>query len=256
MQNSRIKRRGIYLLPNLITTTSLFFGFFAMVRALNGDFESAALAVFVCAILDALDGSVARMTNTSTRFGAEYDSLSDAVVFGMVPAISVYLWAFSGFEPGQLEHRIGWLVAFFYTASTVLRLARFNVQAGTENKYFFRGMASPCAAVLVMSLIWSCEDFGYTGEQLIWPVAAIVAAVSVAMVSNLSYYSLKGLNLRNRIPFVAVLVIIVGFIVAAVDLPRFLFFVFLTYALSGPFLYFIRHWRKLAPLRRSRGSNR
>ena len=245
-------RRGIYLLPNLVTTASLFFGFFAMVRALNGDFASAALSVFACAILDALDGRVARMTNTATRFGAEYDSLSDAVVFGFVPALTVYLWAFSELDPGQIWHRVGWLAAFFYTASTLLRLARFNAQ-GSGDKYFFRGMPSPVAAVLVMSLIWSWQDLGYAGDRLTWLVLAVVIAASVAMVSNFSYYSLKGLNFRNRVPFIALLAIVVGFVIAAVDLPRFLFFLSLIYALSGPFLYFTRRRRRFphsAPDRR------
>ncbi len=244
MKSRSGKRSGIYLLPNLITTASLFFGFFAMVRALNGDFESAALAVFVCAILDGLDGRVARMTNTVTRFGAEYDSLSDAVVFGFVPALTVYLWAFSAFEPGQVWHRIGWLAAFFYTASTLLRLARFNAQIGSSEKYFFRGMPSPVAAVLVMSLIWSWRDFGYQGGQLTWLVLGVVIMAAAAMVSNFSYYSLKGLHFKNRVPFIALLAVVVGFVVAAVDLPRFIFFLSLVYALSGPFLYLFRRWRK------------
>ncbi len=244
MNHRRRKRRGIYLLPNLITTASLFFGFFAIVRALNGDFESAAFAVFVCAILDALDGRVARGTNTVTRFGAEYDSLSDAVVFGFVPALTVYLWAFSALEPGQLWHRLGWLAAFFYTASTLLRLARFNTQISPDDKYFFRGMPSPVAAVLVMSLIWSWQDFGYAGGQLTWLVLGVVVTASAAMVSNFSYYSLKGLHLKNRVPFIAMLAVVVGFVIAAVDLPRFLFFLSLIYTLSGPLLYVARRWRK------------
>ncbi len=237
------KRRGIYLLPNLITTASLFFGFFAAVRALNGDFESAAFAVFVCAILDGLDGRVARMTNTVTRFGAEYDSLSDAVVFGVVPALTVYLWAFSGLEPEQTWHRIGWLAAFFYTASTLLRLARFNTQSSVE-KYFFRGMPSPVAAVLVTSMVWTWQDLGYEGSRFAWLVLVVVVAASAAMVSNLSYYSLKGLHFKNRVPFIAVFAVAVGFVVAAVDLPRFLFFLSLVYLLSGPFLYFLRRKRR------------
>ncbi len=244
MKSGHHRRRGIYLLPNLITTASLFFGFFAAVRALNGDFESAAFAVFVCAVLDGLDGRVARLTGTVTRFGAEYDSLSDAVVFGFVPALTVYLWAFSAIEPEQIWHRIGWLAAFFYTASTLLRLARFNTQISSSEKYFFRGMPSPVAAVLVMSLIWSWQDFGYAGDQLTWLVLGVVVAVSAAMVSNLSYYSLKGLHFKNRVPFIAVLAVVVGFVIAAVDLPRFLFFLSLIYALSGPVMHIVRRLRK------------
>lgn len=244
MSDRRYTRRGIYLLPNVITTASLFSGFFAVVRALDGDFESAAIAVFLCAVLDALDGWSARLTGTATRFGAEYDSLSDAVVFGFVPALTMYLWAFSGFEPGQTWHRIGWLVAFFYTASTLLRLARFNAQTGSSEKYFFRGMPSPVAAVLVMSMIWSWQDFGYAGGQLTWLVLGVFIVVSALMVSNLSYYSLKGLRLRGRVPLVALLTVVAGFVIAAVDLPRFLLFLSLIYALSGPFLHVARRVRK------------
>ena len=239
------RKRGIYLLPNLVTTTSLFLGFYAIIRALNGDFEAAALLVFVCAVLDGIDGRVARATHTVTRFGAEYDSLSDAVVFGFVPALTVYLWAFSTLEWGVIEHRIGWLVAFVYTAATLLRLARFNAQAATGGKHFFRGMPSPVAAVLVMSMIWSWQDFGYTGGELIWLVLGVVIAASAAMVSNLSYHSFKDLHFKNRVRLITVFAIAVGFVIAAVDLPRFLFFLCLTYALSGPCMYLVRRWRKM-----------
>ena len=248
MARDRYKRRGIYLLPNLITTASLFVGFFAVVRALNGDFESAAFAVFVCAVLDSLDGWAARTTGTVTRFGAEYDSLSDAVVFGFVPALTVYLWAFSDLDPGQIWHRIGWLAAFFYTTSTLLRLARFNAQIISTEKYFFRGMPSPAAAVLVMSMIWSWQISGYTGGQFVWLVLGVVVGGSAAMVSNLSYHSLKGLHLRDRVPLVVLLAVVIGFVVAAVDLPRVLFFLSLVYALSGPFLHIIRRLRRPALL--------
>ena len=237
------KRKGIYLLPNLITTASLFFGFFAIVRLLSGDFEAAAFAIFVCAILDGFDGRVARMTDTVSRFGAEYDSLTDAVVFGVAPALAVYLWSFSTLDPGQIWHRIGWLVAFVYVATTVLRLARFNAQDSGE-RYFFRGLPSPVAAVFVMSMIWSWQDLGYEGNQLIWLVLIVVITASAAMVSNLSYYSLKGLHLKNKVPFIALLIVIVGFVIAAVDLPRFLFFSSLIYTLSGLGLYIFRRWRK------------
>lgn len=245
MKPRHARRRGIYLLPNLITTASLFVGFFGAVRALNGDFSAAAFAVFICALLDGLDGRVARMTETVTRFGAEYDSLTDAVVFGLVPALTVYLWAFSGLETGQMLHRIGWLAAFLYAASTLLRLARFNAYSAGE-KYFFRGLPSPAAAVLVMSLIWSLQGMDHTGVWLTWVALTAVVTASAAMVSNLSYYSLKGLHFKSRVPFISMLAVVVGFVIAAVDLPRFLLFLSLAYLLSAPMLYLFRRWRKPA----------
>lgn len=246
MKPRHARRRGIYLLPNLITTASLFVGFFGVVRALNGDFSAAAFAVFICALLDGLDGRIARMTDTVTRFGAEYDSLTDAVVFGLVPALTVYLWAFSALEPGQILHRVGWLAAFFYAASTLLRLARFNAHSAGE-KYFFRGLPSPAAAVLIMSLVWSWQDLGYASAWITWVALTAVITVSAAMVSNLSYHSLKGLHFKNRVPFITMLAVVVGFVIAAVDLPRFLLFSSLVYLLSAPTLYLFRRWRKPAP---------
>lgn len=239
------KRRGIYLLPNLITTVSLFFGFLAIMQALEGRFETAALLVFVSAVLDGFDGYVARMTHTATRFGAEYDSLSDAVVFGIVPALVVYLWTFADIRLEPVWHRIGLLSAFFYLASTLLRLARFNAQHSSE-KYFFRGMPSPAAAVFIMSLVWVSQDFGYKSEHTVWLFLAATVIASAFMVSNFSYYSLKGLKLKDRIPFFVLLAVVVGFVIAAIDFPRFLFFVSTAYMFSGPFLYCFRRWFKPA----------
>ena len=240
------RKRGIYLLPNLITTVSLFCGFVAIMQALEGRFETAALLLFISATLDGLDGYVARATGTATRFGAEYDSLNDAVVFGAVPALAVYLWAFADIGAGQIWHRVGMLSAFFYLASTLLRLARFNSQHASD-RYFFRGMPSPAAAMLVMSLIWAWQDFGYEGDRFVWLVSGAVVTVSILMVSNFSYYSLKGLDLKGRVPFVALLAIVAGFAIAAIDFPRFIFFLSLIYMFSGPFMYLFRKWHKPAP---------
>ena len=245
MRKRYARKRGIYWLPNLITTLSLFCGFLAVMQVLEGKFEIAALLLFVSAVLDAFDGFVARATGTATRFGAEYDSLNDAVVFGAVPALSVYLWAFADIGAGQIWHRVGMLLTFFYLASTLLRLARFNSQHAGDRR-FFRGLPSPAAAMMIMSLIWAWQDLGYEGERFVWLVSGAVVAVSTLMVSNFSYYSLKGVDLQGRVPFVALFAIVAGFVIAAIDFPRFVFFLSLLYVLSGPFLYLFRRWRKPA----------
>ncbi len=240
------RKRGIYLLPSLITTVSLFCGFLAIMQILEGRFETAALLLFVSAALDVLDGGVARATGTSTRFGAEYDSLNDAVVFGVAPALAIYLWAFADIGAGDIWHRVGMLSAFFYLASTLLRLARFNSQHGND-RYFFRGLPSTAAAMLIMSLIWAWQDLGYEGERFVWLVSGIVVIVSALMVSNFSYYSLKGIDLKGRVPFVALFAIVAGFVIVLIDFPRFIFFLSLIYMVSGPFLYLFRKWHKPAP---------
>ena len=234
------RRRGIYLLPNLITTASLLLGFYAAIRALDGDFITAAAAV-----LDGIDGRVARMLGIDSRFGAEFDSLTDAIVFGVVPALVMYLWLLPSVEESALWRRLIWLTAFFYTASTVLRLARFNVQAVADGKHvFFRGMPSPAAAALVMSMIWAWQDWGYSGQAAIWTALITLVLTSAAMVSNFSYYSLKGINFRDRVPFIAIFLVVAVFAVASIDVPRFLLFISLAYSLSGPGIYLLRVFRR------------
>lgn len=246
--------RGIYLLPNLITASSLLIGFFAAVRAFNGEFEVAAIALLVCVVLDSLDGNVARLTNTASRFGAEFDSLTDVVVFGCIPALIIYNWSLAAMaEFGWLWSKLGWLAAFFYTVATALRLARFNSQIGSSEKSFFRGLPCPAAATLMMSLVWLSQETGYSGADMAWWCFALMILAGAAMVSNFSYYSLKGVNLKSRVPFIALLAVVAGLILAAIDLPKFLFFIALLYLCSGPFLYLFRLARKNLP-RRKRGA--
>jgi len=152
------RRRGIYLLPNLFTTAALFAGFFAIISAIQGRFEVAAVAIFIAMILDGLDGRVARMTNTQTEFGAEYDSLSDMVSFGVAPALVVYLWGLSTLG------KVGWLAAFIYTAGAALRLARFNTQAVSIDKRYFQGLPSSAAVAVVFGMVWVVIEYGFSGE--------------------------------------------------------------------------------------------
>ncbi len=235
----RRRHRGIYLLPNLFTTGCLFAGFYAIVAAMGGRFESAAVAIFIAMILDGLDGRVARMTNTQSAFGAEYDSLADMVSFGLAPALVVYLWALS--DLGKL----GWLGAFVYTAATALRLARFNTQVGRADKRYFQGLASPAAAAVVAGMVWVGQN--YQAEGLAVSIVAMVVTVCVGllMVSNVRYRSFKDLDLKGKVPFVAVLAVVFVFVLVSLDPPQVLFVGFAVYALSGPVgtLLFLRRRR-------------
>lgn len=231
------RRRGIYILPSLFTTASLFTGFYAIVQAMNGNFEYAPLAIFIAMILDALDGRIARLTHTESDFGAEYDSLVDMVSFGLAPALIMYEWALSGMG------KLGWLAAFIYTAGAGLRLARFNTQVGTVDKRFFRGLPSPAAAALLVGMVWVLHANGVPGREI--SIAALIVTVlaGVLMVSNIRYRSFKDVNLRGRVPFMTILVVPLVFVLLFQNPPQVLFLTFLVYALSGPvgFLWRRRH---------------
>lgn len=237
------RRRGIYLLPNLFTTAALFAGFYAIVSAMHDRFEAAAVAVYVAMVLDSLDGRVARLTNTQSEFGAEYDSLSDMVSFGLAPALIMYIWALS--DLGKL----GWLAAFIYTAGAALRLARFNTQVAHADKRFFQGLASPAAAAIVTGLVWVGHDHGLTGADL--PITAFLVTVAsgLLMVSNIRYYSFKDLDVRGKVPFAMGLVMVLLFVLVSTDPPKVLFAAFVVYALSGPVttLLLLRRRRLLRP---------
>lgn len=235
------RRRGIYLLPNLFTTGALFSGFYAIVSGMHGKFEIAAIAIFIAMIFDGLDGRVARLTNTQSKFGAEYDSLSDMVSFGVAPALVVFSWALNGLG------KFGWAVSFIYVACAALRLARFNTQIDTADSNYFSGLASPAAAAVVAGLVWVCADEGWVGNDvpgvLVFFAACLTAAAGFLMISSIKYHSFKGLNLRGRVPFVVMLAVIVGFGVFMVGEERALLLGFLLYALSGPAAIFYKKVR-------------
>jgi CDP-diacylglycerol---serine O-phosphatidyltransferase len=222
------RRRGIYMLPSLFTTASLFAGFYAIVQAMNGNFEYAPLAIFIAMILDALDGRVARMTHTESDFGAQYDSLVDMVSFGLAPALVMYEWALSGLG------KLGWLAAFIFAAGAGLRLARFNTQVGLGEKRYFRGLPSPAAAALVTGFVWVLFSFGVPGRELSMLAMLVTVLGGILMVSNIRYRSFKDLDLRGRVPFVTVLALPLAFVLVFLDPPQVLFIAFLGYALSGP----------------------
>ena len=222
------KRKGIYLLPNLLTTAGLFSGFYAVVMSMNNHFESAAIAIFVAMIFDGLDGRVARMTNTQSDFGAEYDSMADMVSFGMAPALVAYNFGLS--ELGK----IGWLAAFVYVACAALRLARFNTQVGIADNRFFQGLASPAAAALVAGMVWVGIDYDIDGNEYGIIVAMVTGISGLLMVSNFKYNSFKTIDLHGKVPFVAILVVMLVFIVVATAPSLVLFIVFSLYAVAGP----------------------
>lgn len=238
------RRRGIYLLPNLFTTAALFAGFYAVLASMQGRFEASAIAIFAAMVLDGLDGRVARLTHTQSDFGAEYDSLSDMVAFGVAPALVAYQWALGGLG------KIGWLAAFVYTAAAALRLARFNTQLGIADKRFFQGLPSPSAAAIIAGGVWVGADWGIEGASVNWIVAAVTAVVGLLMVSNFRYHSFKDVDVRGRVSFIVAVVVMLVFALVYLHPPLVLFLGFVTYAVSGPLLTLLRRRERRARRRR------
>jgi CDP-diacylglycerol--serine O-phosphatidyltransferase len=238
--NIEIRRRGIYLLPNLFTTAALFAGFYAIVMAMNQRFDNAAVAIFIAMILDTLDGRVARLTRTQSAFGAEYDSLSDMVCFGAAPALIMYEWALKDLG------RPGWIAAFVYCAGAALRLARFNTNIEVVDKRFFQGLPSPAAAALIAGFLWLAIDNKIpVGEYgMPWVAACLTLYTGITMVSNVPFYSFKDINLRRSVPFAVILLIVLGFVLVISDPPIVLFLLFVAYGLSG-YAYWL--WKKRRP---------
>ncbi|MDH3763037.1 MAG: CDP-diacylglycerol--serine O-phosphatidyltransferase [Gammaproteobacteria bacterium] len=238
-------RKGIYLLPNMFTTGALFCGFYAIIAAMNGRFEIAAIAIFLAGLLDGLDGRVARLTNTQSAFGAEYDSLADMVSFGVAPALVVYLWSLVYLrEVSNFMGKLGWLVAFIYATATALRLARFNTQIGVADKRYFQGLASPAAAAVVMGSVWVCESYGIAGEDVTYAALLMTLAAGLLMVSRFSYYSFKDLDLSKRVPFVVLLAAVLVFVFLTIETAIVLFSFFFLYMMSGPIVSLFRWNRK------------
>ena len=241
---SRFARRGIYWLPNLFTTIALFAGFYAIVQAMSGRFEQAAMAIFVAMVFDTLDGRVARLTRTQSAFGAEYDSLSDMVSFGVAPALVVYVWALKDFAGMQtvawlgpwLTTKLGWIAAFIYCACAALRLARFNTTLDVADKRFFQGLPSPAAACVVAGLVWALNEYQIEGRDVTWLAWALTMAAGLTMVSNLKFYSGKDINLRKSVSFSVVVSITFGLVALFMfwsTLPEMLFLLAVGYGLSG-----------------------
>ena len=225
-QRTGARHKGVYLLPNLFTTGALFAGFYAIVAAMNGLFENAALGIIVAGILDGMDGGVARLTNTQSKFGAEYDSLSDCVAFGVAPGLVAYSWALSGLG------KFGWMAAFIYVACAALRLARFNVQAESTDKRFFIGLPSPTGAGLVATMVWLGASRGIEGSDVSWLVAFMVAGAGLLMVSSVKYHSFKEFHI-GRVPFKVLLGVIIAFAIVFLDPPLVLLSAAVIYVVVG-----------------------
>lgn len=239
----RKRRKGIYILPNLFTLAALFGGFYAVVMAMNGHFDQAAIGIFCAMVLDSLDGRVARMTNTQSAFGEQMDSLSDMVSFGAAPALVAYEWALRGLG------RWGWIAAFVYCACTALRLARFNVNTSVVDKRYFQGLPSPAAAAMVAGFIWLLTELGVargqsgwmSWNQLSWWMFALTLYAGLTMVTNVPFYSFKDIRMKKSVPFAAIVLIALLLAMISINPPVVLFCIFMVYGFSG---YAIYAWRR------------
>ncbi len=239
------RRRGAFLLPNLFTTAALFFGFYSIIASMNGHFSVAAISIYIAMVFDGLDGRVARWTGTATAFGAQYDSLSDVVSFGLAPALMIYALCLRALDVyGPVWAKVGWLVVFFYAATTALRLARFNARAGTVGKRYFQGLPCPAAAAMIAGLVWFSVSQGYSAKIYAIPALAVTVMGGILMVSNLGYYSFKELRLDRRLAFPTILLIPLIFILVTLSPPGVLFGVFFVYAASAPLWWFVRLYRR------------
>lgn len=244
---ANLPQKGVYILPNLFTTAALFAGFFGIVAGMDGHFVRASIAILIAGLLDGLDGRIARMTHTQSEFGVQYDSLADLISFGLAPALLFYLWALPVLKPlGPFWGKLCWLVAFVFAACAALRLARFNTQAGVADKRFFQGLASPAAAGLVVSLIWVTQDYGLGGTAVVFPVLGLTLGAALLMVSNVRYVSLKTWPIREPIPFVRILVMLLVFVLLALETPTVLSVLALGYVLSGPVMTLAGRRRRLS----------
>lgn len=236
--DKKIRRRGVYLLPNLFTTAALFSGYYAILASMSGFYEKAAIAIFLAMILDGLDGRVARLTNTQSAFGAQYDSLSDLIAFGVAPSVLIYSWGLDSLG------KAGWMASFIFAACTALRLARFNVEEESSDKRFFTGLASPSAAAIVTAFVWFSHDMSLTSAGMAGVGLLLTVVIGSLMVSNVKYYSFKKIDFKGRVPFAAIVLLLMVFSIIFIDPPKVLFAVFLIYALSGP-VWAAKRWFKI-----------
>lgn len=237
-QVETLPQRGIYLLPNLFTTAALFAGFYAIVAAMKGHFEIAAIAILIAMIADSLDGRVARLTQTTTQFGAQYDSLSDMAAFGIAPSLVMYSWSLSSLG------KLGWLAAFLYTAATALRLARFNTQA--SDKQYFQGLPCPAAAAVLASTMWMGAGWEIPGKTIAILIGILTVFLAAMMVSRVRYYSFKSIDFKGKVRFITIVLVVVAIVAIALEPAEMLFGMFMAYVLSGPImtLWQLRKMRK------------
>jgi len=253
---SKSPKKGIYLLPNLFTTGALFAGYYSIIAGINGKYEIAAISIFIAALLDGLDGRVARLTNTESAFGEQYDSLSDLISFGLAPSLLMYNWSLRSLvEIHPIMGKIGWLVAFIYAVSGALRLARFNVQIGSSDKAYFQGLPSPAAAALIGAFVWVAVDHNFTGESLRFIALAVTLISGLLMVSRIRYYSFKTLPFKETVPFMWILLLVMIFVLLALAPAKVLLIAFSLYAISGLVMTIVSIKQKRALKKSSNKSN-
>ncbi|MDG2159190.1 MAG: CDP-diacylglycerol--serine O-phosphatidyltransferase [Gammaproteobacteria bacterium] len=263
IEEKKKRLRGVFLLPNLITTSALFSGFYAIVSSINGDFITAALAILIAMVLDGLDGRIARLTNTQTSFGENYDSLSDMICFGLAPAIMLYTWANVNLAFGMDSSKIVLIFCFIYVASAAIRLARFNSITHSQDKKFFIGLASPASSAVIITYVWIVETLVNgnishlsSTSNYVWVGLFILPVLSFLMISNITYYSFKDFNIRHKVPHITLFLIALFISFISFDPPLVLFSFFLLYALSGPGLYLFRIVKKKKSLSQEKNSTK
>ncbi len=233
--------KGVYLLPNALTTGALFAGFYSIITGINGHYTASAIAVVVAGLLDGLDGRVARLTNTQSEFGVQYDSLSDLISFGLAPALLAFNWSLSSLrELGPMAGKLGWLAAFLFVACTALRLARFNTQVGVEDKSYFQGLASPAAAGMLVATVWFFNDHGVAGETVRWLIWVETVLLGLLMFSRVRYFSGKAWPSGDRIPIYVLFLLVLTFVLLAVDPPTVLLVIGVVYVSSGVVITLLR----------------
>ncbi|MDX1459836.1 MAG: CDP-diacylglycerol--serine O-phosphatidyltransferase [Xanthomonadales bacterium] len=245
-KGGKIRQSGVFLLPNALTTGALFAGFFSIISGINGNFIAAAVAVVVAGFLDGLDGRVARLTNTQSEFGVQYDSLCDLVSFGLAPALLAFNWSLKSLsEFGPVAGKLGWLAAFVYMACAALRLARFNTQADHDDKTWFQGLASPAAAGTLVTTIWFCEDQGFAGDSMQWLVLPLTILLGLLMFSRVRYFSFKAWPRNERVPSAWIFIFALLLVLLAIDPPTVFMTVGFIYVGSGLFITITgrRSWR-------------
>lgn len=233
-QGEKKIHKGVFLLPNALTTGALFAGFYSIISGINGHYVAAAIAVVVAGLLDGLDGRVARLTNTQSEFGVQYDSLSDLISFGLAPALLAFNWSLSSLrELGPMAGKLGWLAAFLFVACAALRLARFNTQAASADKGFFQGLASPAAAGTLVATIWFFVDQGISGETVRWIIWFETVMLGLLMFSRVRYFSGKSWPRGDRIPAGFLFLVVLVFVLLAIDPPTVLMLIGIIYVSSG-----------------------
>lgn len=230
----KIVHKGVFLLPNALTTGAMFAGFYSIISGINGHYAAAAVAVVIAGVLDGLDGRVARLTNTQSEFGVQYDSLSDLISFGLAPALLAFNWSLSSLRDiSPLAGKLGWLAAFLFAACAALRLARFNTQASSEDKSYFQGLASPAAAGTLVATIWFCTDQGISGESVRWLLWFETVVLGLLMFSRVRYFSGKAWPTGDRIPTGFLFLVVLVFVLLAIDPPSVLMVIGIIYVTSG-----------------------